>query len=379
MYVSDHYIIDYIMNQYFLYEMTELEMKSFAIEIAKRILLFPQAGTIIFCDGEVGSGKTTFARYFSEYLGIQATSPTYSIIEQRYNKKQNIQIIHGDFYRASHARSAEILEEYITDSDPVKSLSQGDLQSNIYLLEWLQEEIKKDFFSETPTLHIYFSHGENQKTRNISLSFSNPFSCSINTAKKLQEEYKTPVHVKNHIEVVRKVALFCAKKLQQNNIPIDLELVESGAILHDAIRYVDFPEYSESFKDHYKEDITPDKLKIWKKYQTIYKKKHHAHAMQDILEKSGYANTGIIVASHYTGEIYREAPFSWEEKCVYYADKRAMHDTFVTIKERLIDAAKRYAHEHIKGGELEEKILKFEKELQHSGKWKEADIQKEMM
>ncbi len=354
---------------------SETEMKIFAKELAKRVHYFSLGGKIIFCDGEVGSGKTTFTRYFSEYFGIISNSPTYSIIEQRKsekkidnkNKNENFTIVHGDFYRTDEMRSEEIIEEYLEILSDEKSIG---------IFEWLDDTLKTELFSHQPSISLFFSHGENREKRKIDISFSNPFSCSIDTAKQLQEEYKTPVHVKHHIEMVRNIAMFCGEKLQKNNIPIDMELVESGALLHDAVRYVDFPEFTEEHRKYYAENITPEKINIWKKYQKIYKTQHHAHAMQNILHQLGFPATGKVVASHYTGEIYRNKHFSWEEKCVYYADKRALHSSFVTVQERLIDGAKRYPHEKIKGNNLLDLILDFEKDLQEKGKWKEEDIQK---
>lgn len=355
-------------NSSFSFHCTEKEMKIFAQQLAQRIRIFPEAGEVIFLDGEVGSGKTTFSRYFSEFLNIESSSPTYSIIEQRQNLEQNIEIIHGDFYRASQERSEEILEEYI-ENKPAENIQK------IFLLEWLSEECKIDFFLEFPAIHLYFSHTDTIKQRKISIEFLNPNSCSVLNAKALQKEYKTPVHVQEHIELVRKIAMFCAKKLQQQNIPIDIELVESGAILHDAVRYVDFPLVTKEFEKYYKEILTDEKIQFWNILQKKYKTMHHAHAMQDILNELYYTATGRVVASHYTGEIFRKKEFSWEEKCVYYADKRALHHTFVTIEERLIDGAKRYPHEALKDNNIKEKIMDMEKNLQKFGRWNEEDIQ----
>ena len=98
--------------------------------------------------------------------------------------------------------------------------------------------------------------------------------------------------------------------------------------------------------------------------------------MQDILNKMHFEATAKVVKSHHTSDIFRKENFSLEEICVYYADKRALHDKLVTIEERLMDGAKRYPHELLKNdnNKLLTKILTFEKLLQNLGNWQERDI-----
>lgn len=71
-----------------------------------------QIPAIIFLEGEVGAGKTTFCQYFS---GKKMLSPTYSILSEGPN------LLHADFYRI------ESPEEFV------------HLELNLYLE-------KKDYF-----------------------------------------------------------------------------------------------------------------------------------------------------------------------------------------------------------------------------------------
>ncbi|HIQ56879.1 TPA: tRNA (adenosine(37)-N6)-threonylcarbamoyltransferase complex ATPase subunit type 1 TsaE [Candidatus Gracilibacteria bacterium] len=372
-------------------------MKKLAEQLASRVLCFPEGGQVIILKGEVGAGKTTFSRFFSEYLGLQSSSPTYSIIElesgiSKNHENKHINIIHADFYRASKERSVELLDEYlekyiINSREDLKTNSQ-----NIYLLEWISDEMKQEFFYEQniSTIEIEFIHNFTEiekvgESRDIEMLFKNPKSISVTEAKKLQDTYITPLHVREHIELVRKIAVFCAQKLEENNVPIDVELVESGAILHDCVRYVDFPKLPKNSEDFEQikfytpeENITNEKCDFWAKIKSEYRTVHHAYAMQDILDKINFEASGQVVKSHYTGDIFRKEKFCLEEICVYYADKRALHDEFVTIQERLIDGEKRYPHEEAgaKQNKLLEKILYFEKLLQELGNWSEEEIQK---
>ena len=371
-------------------------MKKLAEQLASRVLCFPEGGQVVLLKGEVGAGKTTFSRFFSEYLGARSSSPTFSIIElestvsKNENKKQ-INIIHADFYRATEERSTELLDEYL-EKYPIHSREELEKkEQNIYLLEWVSDEIKQEFFYDEniSLIEIEFSHTfeNNIESRTVEIVFTNPLSISVIDAKKLQDTYLTPLHVRDHIELVRKIAVFCAQKIEQNIFPIDTELVESGAILHDCVRYVDFPKLPENAEDieqiqFYKpeENITNEKCDFWAKIKSEYRTVHHAYAMQDILRKMKYPATGQVVKSHYTGDIFRKEEFSLEEICVYYADKRALHNTFVTIQQRLIDGAKRYPNEQFERTQkiLLEKILDFEQVLQKLGNWTEKEIQEEI-
>jgi tRNA threonylcarbamoyladenosine biosynthesis protein TsaE len=347
------------MKKVFSYEITENEMNKFAKSLASRTKYLKKSERIICLNGEMGSGKTTFCRYFSEFFNIEDNSPTYSIIEKRSNKDSNINIFHGDFHRISLERSEEIIEEYYNNED-------------IFLLEWTNENIKEKFLKNNiPYININFEH-HNFKTRNISIEFCNNYSISVLEAKKILEEFKTPIHVINHIELVKKVAVFCAKSLQKNGIPIDINLVEASAILHDSVRYIDFPSFTDNDFKFYKETVTKEKVNFWHKIKNKYNNTSHGQAIKIILDERKKFTTAVVASNHMTGMIMRDLPFSWEEKCVYYADKRSLRDTLVSIESRLEDGRKRYSLK--KSIPLENKILLMEKELKNYGKWKEEDL-----
>ena len=61
-----------------------------------------------------------------------------------------------------------------------------------------------------------------------------------------------------------------------------------------------------------------------------------------------------FVESHLASE--EDRPQTWEDKLVYYADKRAMHDVIVPLQERLDEAHARSAAMYGTSKEREEKI-----------------------
>ncbi|MBW0454602.1 MAG: tRNA (adenosine(37)-N6)-threonylcarbamoyltransferase complex ATPase subunit type 1 TsaE [Candidatus Kinetoplastibacterium crithidii] len=74
----------------------------FANVLAKTILSHNKKPIRIYLKGEIGTGKTTFARSFLKTIGIidKIKSPSYSILEQ-YNI-ESINIYHFDFYRLNN-------------------------------------------------------------------------------------------------------------------------------------------------------------------------------------------------------------------------------------------------------------------------------------
>ncbi|BAF61887.1 conserved hypothetical protein [Candidatus Vesicomyidisocius calyptogenae] len=81
---------------------------------------------VIYLEGDLGVGKTTFARGFIQFYGFdQVKSPTYSLVESYINDKVNIH--HFDCYRLGDAQELEYIgiREY---------LAPGHIQ----LIEWAE-------------------------------------------------------------------------------------------------------------------------------------------------------------------------------------------------------------------------------------------------
>ena len=72
--------------------------ESFAAQLAQAL----PRGTVIALDGNLGAGKTVFARGFARGLGIteSVSSPTYTII-QEYPLNDGGYLYHMDLYRIS--------------------------------------------------------------------------------------------------------------------------------------------------------------------------------------------------------------------------------------------------------------------------------------
>lgn len=181
-------------------------------------------------------------------------------------------------------------------------------------------------------------------------------------------EFHVPLHVRRHCAAVAEFALELGKKLIAVGEKIDLPLLRQAALLHDLVRIVDFREFHpEKFPD----PVTAEDIACWRELRKKYTGMHHALAGSRILEERGFPEIAKLVKKHRYLQIV-EGFDSWEEKLLYYADKRTKHDKIVSLKERLEDGRKRNAPETIgtiSAKELDEKIYTLEREItRHSSK-----------
>ena len=168
----------------------------------------------------------------------------------------------------------------------------------------------------------------------------------------LLREYAVPSHIVEHSLAAAKLAVFLAKRLKEKGIAIDIELVERACLLHDMVRAGDF---QESVYRKFENNITEQQKAKWQQLRAKYKAIPHEYAAYDIL-KDKYPELALTVKKHRYMAVLdeEEKPKTWEEKLVYYADKRVMHEKIVPLKERLAEGHKRNTHLH--GSEAQSKI-----------------------
>lgn len=104
---------------------SEKETGQFAEKLAKQA----SRGEIFALFGDLGSGKTTFSKYFGKSLGVkeEITSPTFVILKRYKTKKNRIKsLIHIDCYRLQDEKDLEStgFTEYLSDPNAV------------FLVEW---------------------------------------------------------------------------------------------------------------------------------------------------------------------------------------------------------------------------------------------------
>ena len=99
---------------------------------SKNISKIVRSGDIIFLYGEIGVGKTTFVRFFINYLenknGIKNSdvlSPTFNIVYD-YNI-ENIKILHYDLYRLRKYKDISQLGMFEVSTESVKIIEWPEL------------------------------------------------------------------------------------------------------------------------------------------------------------------------------------------------------------------------------------------------------------
>ena len=133
----------------------ESELKGLVDKISRLL----QHQQILFFEGEVGSGKTTFIRHLLKSLAIKANqdfhflgSPTYQR-EHHYNFKK-LNLIHFDFYQVDEKTHVD-LEDYF--------------MNNCLLIEWPLKDLKKRYFPDGMLIKINLK----EQSRIIEISSSN--------------------------------------------------------------------------------------------------------------------------------------------------------------------------------------------------------------
>jgi len=137
--------------------LSESETKIFGSKLAECFCNSPVQSSIIYLKGDLGSGKTIFAKGFLNGMGFlgNVTSPTYTLVEI-YNTKV-YDVYHIDLYRIDTRKEIIELElhEQPASSNPF-----------IFLIEWPERGIPDIL---PPDLEILFTLGDltNQRISDV--------------------------------------------------------------------------------------------------------------------------------------------------------------------------------------------------------------------
>ena len=130
------------------------------INIVDKISPLLQHQQILFFEGEVGSGKTTFIRHLLKSLALKANqdlhflgSPTYQ--REHHYKVKKLNLVHFDFYQVDGKTQFD-LEDYFIN--------------NCLLIEWPLEDLKKRYLPDAMLIKISIK----EQSRIIEISSQNP-------------------------------------------------------------------------------------------------------------------------------------------------------------------------------------------------------------
>ncbi len=168
----------------------------------------------------------------------------------------------------------------------------------------------------------------------------------------LLAEYHVPPHIVSHSQAVAKLAVFLARRLNENGAAVDVALLEGSCLLHDLLRVLDF---QQSDYQRFERNIPEEEKAKLQRLRAKYKASSHEDAACDILREQ-YPALALTIKRHRYMALLddKDRPDTWEEKLLYYADKRVMHETIVPLKERLAEGHKRNVFLH--GSETKSKI-----------------------
>ena len=128
------------------------------LEITKKISKLVNQGDNLFLYGELGVGKTTFARFLINLLQSnhnistsEVLSPTFNILNEY--QIGNLNIKHYDLYRIKHKEELEHLDLF-------------QEKDSINIIEW--PEILKSY--KIKSIKFHFSYSSNYENRNLIIS-----------------------------------------------------------------------------------------------------------------------------------------------------------------------------------------------------------------
>lgn len=146
---------------------------------------------------------------------------------------------------------------------------------------------------------------------------------------KILKDTNLPENIVEHLRAVCDFSMKVVDIVEDRGIKINRELVAAAALLHDVKK------------------LSPD----------------HEITGADYISSLGYPQVAQVIRKHGLSNLNKEdcIPRTWEEKIVFYSDKRLKGSKIVSVDERFEDIRKRYKRDII---EHEYQLTKkIEKEL----------------
>ncbi len=122
------------------------------MQLAQKLAIYLKPGDVLTLEGDLGAGKTTFAKGIANGLGVQRTvsSPTFTIVKEYAGE---IPFYHMDVYRLENSDEDIGFSEYFNGN-------------GISVVEWAQ--FIEDYLPEH-RLNIYIAYID-EHTRNLTLT-----------------------------------------------------------------------------------------------------------------------------------------------------------------------------------------------------------------
>lgn len=320
------------------------------------------AGDVVLLYGDLGMGKTHFAKGLAQGLGIEGRvkSPTYVYVKSYPLNDISEQLFHYDLYRLEG--SAELIGSSL---ESIGFLDSIDRAGAINLVEW-SDRIPDSVLDQIQNKIIIRFSGEGTE-RQISIEFFRSSILPESEIESYYNEWGTPMHVRNHCRQVTNVAMQIAEAYVQCGQIVNLELLYPACMLHDMNRICDFKTLD---RNQFFEPVTDEKWNKWLDLRERFKGQKHEKIAYKILSDRGFLETANVIRLHSSKSwaFDSQAFDSLEKKLLCYADKRVKHDQIVSLKERFRDGRERYGKNHSKeqmdlSFEVEKRIGSLESQL----------------
>ena len=336
------------------------ETTELGIQLASRLM----PGDCVLLFGDLGSGKTQFAKGVAKGLGIDETvkSPTFAYVN-KYALEAGTDFYHYDLYRLESGQDFESigLEETLHDGRSVNLIEWADRMAGRHPEKFIRIDFRN-----------FADHHE------IAVKFDDPAIVPDELIDKFWADWATPMHVRAHCKKVTEVCLRIGQAYAKKNLLVDLGLLNTAGLLHDMARICDFTELK---RDRFHEIVTDEKWEKWTDLQKRFKGMHHADVACGALADEGFNKTAELIRLHNSLAILEEPEKLGylEIAILFYADKRVKHDETVSLAERFRDGRERHGkyddpQTRSRFDEVEKRTFDLEKQLFEKIDLKPADI-----
>jgi len=322
------------------------------IELGMQLAKHLQPGISVLLFGDLGSGKTQFVKGIAKGLGITENikSPTFAYLNKYPVEGGNL--YHFDLYRLKHGEGFESIGLEETMHDP----------HAINIIEWADRMAGRH-----PEAYIRIDFRSLADHHEIAIHFEDPEIVPEALVEKYYEDWATPMHVRSHCRAVKDLCFQIGQAYIENNVLINLDLLNTAALLHDVTRICDFTELD---RNKFHEEITEEKWNKWVDLRNRYQGLHHADIAYKAFLDEGYAKTAEVIRLHNSLSILEEPEKleDFEAGILFYADKRVKHDEVVSLAERFEDGRIRHGKydepkTRSKFEEVEKRTFKLEEKL----------------
>jgi len=187
----------------------------------------------------------------------------------------------------------------------------------------------------------------------------------------LINKYHMPHNIRRHTAAVLTLVTALSNKLNGEGVGVDLDVIQSGAMLHDLFKVKDVMDIDDGqLSQHPEEDWA-----VWRKLKEDHNLPHDEAVCQLLLPK--YPKVATVIREAGFMNIFVRGFSSMESKILYYADKRVMHDKIVSVLDRLDEGYSRYFSHHNDAVPMNlsyEKVKELEDELMQKAGTKPEDF-----